>query len=329
LDKILTQEEINALLKSARETAAGAGDARPARKASPFFYGKASYISKQQIRDIAQLHEAFTYNAKTHLSAYLQGQVEMNPMSVDEVPYSEFMQSLPAETFIFTFQLEPPNAIGIVSLDFPIAFALIDLMLGGNGQASVPSRPATEIEQRLIQNVLELIVCESLRDAWREVVDVHFSFRQAHRLAELTRLILPHEKMLFLSFELRIGEIFSTLTMAFPGAVSSLLLRRLGKRNELTHSFSPESRSEFGERLKNAVFPVEMLLPPTRIRGRDLLELKPGQTLQVGHPVTRPALLRVAGKLMFGGYPVRKGRQRGGLIQEKYAVAIPSEGVTE
>ncbi len=329
MERILTQEEINALLRNARDTRAAAAEARPKRKASPFFFGKASHISKQQVRDIAQLHEAFTFDVKHQLSAYLQGNVEVNPMSVDEVPYSEFTQSLPAEIFLFTFQLQPPDAVAIVSLDFPFTYALIDMMLGGDGQASVPARPATEIEERLIQNVLDTVICDSLQAAWREVAQVHFSFRQAHRPADLHRLMPPHEKVLFLSFEMRMGEVFSTLTMAFPGAVSSLLLRKLAKRNARAHSLSRAPQAELGERLKNAVLPVEMLLPSTRIRGRDLFELEPGQILQIGHPVSRPALMTVAGRLMFVGYPIRKGRQRGSLIQQKYAVPYPSEGVSE
>ncbi|MGH9343163.1 MAG: FliM/FliN family flagellar motor switch protein, partial [Terriglobia bacterium] len=197
-------------------------------------------------------------------------------------------------------------------------------MLGGNGKLEPPPRPTTEIEEQVLQTVVD-IICEELQIDWSQVTDVRFRFDQTQRAAELFRLLSPYEKMLFLSFEIRVPDAFSTLTLAFPAAVSSLLLRRLAKKNIRNQGSGPPPKTQILEPILDCIFGVEMLLPPTRIRGKDLLALNPGQTILTQHRVTQPAQINVAGSKMFTGYPVRNGKQRGGMIQQKFPVPYPVE----
>lgn len=324
MEKTLTQEEINALLKSAQAADAQAEGDGPERKVAAFVFGKASRISKQQVKDVAQLHETFSFRIKNRLSAFLQVSMEINLMSVDETPYSEYIESLPQQAYLATLAVSPLDTVMLLSIDLPIAFAMIDLMLGGNGKLEPPQRPATEIEEQVLQAVVDMIA-EELQLDWRQVADVSFRFDQTQLAAELFRLLSPYEKMLFLSFEIRIPDAFSTMTLAFPGTVSSMLLRRLAKKNTRSQAAVAPLRAQLTEGLRGCVFGVEMLLPPTRIRGKDLLDLAPGQTVLIQHLVKQPAEIHVAGSKMFSGFPVRHGKHRGGMIQQKFPVSYPVE----
>lgn len=324
MEKTLTQEEINALLKSAQAADAKAEGADAERKVAAFVFGKASRISKQQVKDVAQLHETFSFRIKNRLSAFLQVSMEINLMSVDETPYSEYIESLPQQAYLARLAVSPLDAIALLSIDLPIAFAMIDLMLGGGGKLEPPQRPATEIEEQVLQTVVDMI-CEELQLDWRQVADVDFRFDQTQRATELFRLLPPYEKMLFLSFEIRIPDAFSTVTLAFPGTVSSMLLRSLARKNKRGQAAVSPPKMQLVEGLRGCVFDVEMLLPPTRIRGRDLLDLAPGQTILIQHLVKQPAELHVGGSKMFYGYPIRQGKHRGGIIQQKLPVNYPVE----
>ncbi|HEV2499623.1 MAG TPA: flagellar motor switch protein FliM [Terriglobia bacterium] len=328
MEKTLTQDEINALLRSAQAAGAKEEGAAATRKFAPFVFGKASRISKQQVKDVAQLHETFCYRMKNRLSAYLQVAMEINLMSVDEVPYSEYIESIPQQAYLASLAVQPVEAIALLSIDLPIAFAMIDLMLGGNGKIEPPQRHTTEIEEQVLQTVVDMI-CDELQTDWRQAADVHFRFDQTQRAAELFRLLSPYEKMLFLSFEIRVPDAFSTLTLAFPAVVSSLLLRRLAKKNTRNQGSIPPPKTQILEQILCSIFGIEMLLPPTRIRGKDLLALNPGQTILIQHRVKQPAQIHVAGSKMFTGYPVRNGKQRGGMIQQRFPVPYPVERVNE
>ncbi|MGH9327442.1 MAG: flagellar motor switch protein FliM [Terriglobia bacterium] len=325
MEKILSQEEINALLQASRE--AGGDPDAPGKPFSPYVFGKASRISKQQVRDVAQLHESFTFSLKNRLSAHLQVIAEINPMTVDELQYAEFLESIPPKAYLASINVKPANVIAILSLDLPIALAMIDLMLGGDGKPAATERPTTEIEEKVLQIVIDMI-CEELQRTWREVMEVDFSFDQTQRAPDLFRLMPPYEKILFLSFEIRIPEVFSTLTLAFPAAASSLFLRKLAKKHARSQTVSLESRLRLQEILRECIFGVQMLLPPTRMLGEDLLSIEAGETILIQHRIGLPALLMVAGCKMFSGHPVRNGTQRSAMIQEKFRIQVKPEKVS-
>jgi flagellar motor switch protein FliM len=326
MEKILTQDEINQLLRAAKQASPTSSGTPKARRFSPFVFGKADPISKQQVREVSETHEAFAYRLKNRIGAYLQAVLEINPMSVEETPYVDFIQSLPQQSYLATLAVQPIDSVAILSLDFPVAFVMIDLMLGGDGKPQIPERRTTEIEEKVLQTVIDM-TCEELQTAWLQVVDINFAFDQTQRITELFRLLPPRDKVLFLSFEVRMLDVFSTLTLAFPAPVSSLLLHKLAKRNVRSHRRSPESGAVLRNRLDRSQFPVEMILPPRRMRGQDVLELKPGQTVLIQHETSRPAVIKVAGQAMLTAYPVRKGTQRGAMIRQKFPIPFPTDRV--
>lgn len=328
MEKALAQDEINTLSRAGAKGKLAARITARGRSCAPFVFGKASSISKQEMHDVAQVHESFTYNLKNRLAAILQSSAEVIPASIDELPYAEFIQTLPADAYIASLDVHPTSSLAILSLDLSVAMAMIDLMLGGNGQPAPVHRHVTEIEEEILQIVLD-VICEELRAAWRQVVEVGFSFGRTQRAADLFRLLPSYEKILFLTFEVRLASLTGMLTMAFPSTASSLLVRNLAKKGARTTGQSSEFQGRLRERMKEAVFAVEILLPPTRIRGSDLLSLEAGQTLLIQHSLRQPATVRVAGCKMFSAFPVRAGRQRGGLIHKKFPIPFLSEKVNE
>lgn len=328
MEKALSQDEINALSRVAAEGKLGAKITAKGRSCTPFVFGKASSISKQEVRDVAQIHESFTYNLGNRLAAILQSSAEVVPASIDELPYAEFIQTLPTDAYLASLGVQPTSSLAILSLDLAVAMAMIDLMLGGNGQPVPVHRHVTEIEEKILQMVLD-VISEELQSAWRQVVEVGFSFDCSQRSADLFRLLPSYEKILFLTFEVRLASLTGMLILAFPATVSSLLVRNLTKKGARATGQSNEFQGRMQEQMKEAVFTVDILLPPTRIKGRDLLSLEAGQTLLIQHSLRRPATVRVAGRKVFSAFPVRAGRQRGGLIHEKFPIPFLSEKVNE
>lgn len=328
MEKALTQDEINTLSRVAAEGELAAKVVARGRSCTPFVFGKASSITKQEVRDVSQIHESFAYNLGNRLAAILQSSAEVVSASIDELPYAEFIQKLPGDAYLASLDVRPTPSPSLLSLDLAVAMAMIDLMLGGDGQPAPVHRHVTEIEEKILQMVLD-VICEELQSAWQQVVEVGFAFDRSQRPADLFRLLPTYEKILFLTFEIRMASLSGKLTLAFPATASSLLVRNLGRKGARATGQSSELQGRVQDRMKDAIFSVEVLLPPTRIKGRDLLSLEAGQTLLIQHSLREPATVRVAGRKMFSAFPVRAGRQRGGLIHEKFPILFLSEKVKE
>jgi flagellar motor switch protein FliM len=315
VEKILSQAEIDALFRRAREQRAGAPSRLPAPKYSRCDFRQAGQISKDQSRSVSALQDIFAANVSNSLGAYLRVGFEVNLVSVEQLVFVEFVSRLPDMTYLASLAISPLDATALIQLDLSLAFPIIDIVLGGMGKEEPETRAITEIEEQILEGIVR-VICRELQSTWSTILNLEFAFDRRELPTQVVGLMLSSEKVLSLSFEIRMPEARGMLNLAFPAVVSNALLRKLA--TQWTHSkatsSSPGTRERLRERLLDAHFPVELNLPPSPVRIEELLKLKPGSVLQLKHRVADPVRLAVSGKNMFLASPVSCGTQRGAQV---------------
>lgn len=318
MEKILNQEEIDALLRAARNQPASQDEeVKKPQRVVAYTYGQAGRITLQQVGSISLLHDTFARNLSQRLGAHLRVLFEVNLVSVEQLAYAEFLQRVSEQTYLASFNLQPLEATSIFQLDLALAFPLIDLLLGGEGKSQTFARDITEIEDHILESVVRIILQE-METIWEPLVGLKFLFDQRQQQAQVMRLFPSNEKVLSLSFEVRMPEVRGSLSFAFPAALSGVLLRKISeqwitRKRRLARDYVDQRR----ERLLDCSFHAEMKLPELPVRGSDLLALEVGRTLVLQHRTSDPVLVSVAGRRMFGAYPVRTTHARGALVEKK------------
>jgi len=313
--KILSQEEIDALLRASRAPSDKQTKAQLAAKFARCNFRQAGQISKEQVRSVSTLQEAFALHATNSLSAYLRVGMDVSVISVEQITFSEFLARLPYDlTYWASIEVVPLEATALVQMDLSLAFPVIDLVLGGLGKDEPEERAITEIEENILENVMR-IVCRELQTAWNTVFKIEFRFARREITQQVSGLMLASEKVLALGFEIRMPEHTGLLSVALPAVVSNALLRKLATQWTQAKPSATSTHSErVRERLRGTLFPVELSLPETPVRMQELLAIEPGKIIVLKHRVTEPIRLAVAGKDMFLAMPVSCGRQRGAQI---------------
>lgn len=309
MEKVLSQEEIDAMIRAARgEAGAGTGPA-----AEPWDARESGHLAQEQVRAISQPHEVFARNLTYALGAHLRVGFGAALVSAEYLAFREFLESLPEITYLASFHLAPVGAVAILHLDHTIAFPVIDLLLGGEGTGKIPERDTTDIEDNILESVSK-IICRELEAAWR-VLHLTFAFEQRQRLVQVEKLLPPEEKTLALSFEIKVQESRGTLTVAFPAVVSNALLRKLATENAYQRPrVTPESTERLRSRLESSVFPVHLDLDGLAVPVRQVLGLAAGQILRLPAAAEGPARIRVAGRPMFAAFPVRLSESRAARV---------------
>jgi flagellar motor switch protein FliM len=324
MEKILTQDEIDALFRAAQ----GRASEKPKTRAEERTllacnFRQSARISKEQLRTVTQLHELFARNLAHSLGAYLRLAFEVNLVSAEQLNYGEFLQRLPEVTYIVSVTLRPMGVSAAVELDLPLAFPIIDVLLGGSGRAEPAIREITEIEEQILESVVKIIGRE-LENTWRPALELEFTFDQRLRQADITRLMPPNEKILSLSFEIRIPEARGMLNVALPAAISNALLRKLTQQASYRKKRgSTEGASQLRRRLDHGVFPADLVLPKQRVSISRILALQPGDVLKLGCSLTESADLLVSGKALFYAHPVRSGAHRAAQVDGRAQTLDP------
>jgi len=318
---MLSQEEIDVLLHAAREKRDSA--AVPIRKTKRIFrciFGPSTRITRQQSHLIDTLHETFARRLSMHLGGLLRTTLDVRMAGIEELPFSKLLNQVQRLTYWASVKLQPLGAMGALNLDLGLVFPMLDLLFGGDGNAKAPARDVTEVEGTVIEIVVAA-VCDALEAAWQPVLDLKFSFDRRQGQTQIVRLIPASEKVLWLSFELGLPTARGAVNLAFPAEVTGLLLKKIDEQ-WLANKRRPgeESKRTLRERLKLCRFTGEMVLPNSRVRGQDLMDLEAGHVLLLENPINDPAHLSIAGKTMFDVYPVRVGNARAAKIHHRISV---------
>ena len=152
MEKILSQEEIDALFRAAQGRVAEKPKA-PAeeRTLAACNFRQSARISKEQLRSVSQLHELFARNLTHSLGAYLRLAFEVNLVSAEQLNYGEFLQRIPEVTYLVSMTLHPMGISAAIELDLPLAFPIIDVLLGGPGRAEAAVRRSPKSRSRSLK----------------------------------------------------------------------------------------------------------------------------------------------------------------------------------
>ena len=299
MSRILSQEEIDALIAAAPADASGARTQATAAVVA-YNFRRPDRVSKEQIRSLLFLHDRFARNATTSLAAFLRTTIELSIVSVEQLAYSEFLMALPDPTAFYALSMLPSDALGALELNPDVSFAMIDRILGGTGESEPPNRALTEIEQNVVDSVVNLLL-QHLTETWRTVTDIRFQIHARETRPQMLQVASWNEIVIAITFDVKVGETRGLLNLCIPATVietsgSNFTQSWQQARREPTST----ERNWLIENLGRVQLPVTTDVE-TRLKTRELIELEAGHVLSLGIPAETDVNIRVGDILKFKG----------------------------
>jgi flagellar motor switch protein FliM len=295
MEKMLGQDEIDALFEAARTSTPEAMRTEVRAKIVPYNFASAGQISTEQLRAISMLNDLFARNLTHNLAAWLRTRFQVNLVSAEQIPFHEFLLRIPEISYAASVRLEPLGALSVLQLDLALAPPMIDLLLGGDGREG-PLRELTDIEEAILGSVVE-IICRELTAAWQPVC-LSFNFERRQMQTQVARIMSVNEKTLCLSFEIRMPHSSGLLNLAFPAVVANTILRRLTSDWGRRRRHAPEARTRMERKQLKTCSRAQCfawIFPPTRCpSGGWVARFSPGPRLfgrgRIGPPGSKAAL---------------------------------------
>ena len=312
MEKVLGQQEIDALFTTVRTAAEQ--EAVPVSDSSveSYNFSRAGQISNEQMRAIATVNDLFARNLMHNLGAWLRTEFQVTLVSGEQMPYTEFVERIPEKTYVCSIRLEPLGAVGLLELELILASPIIDLLLGGTGKAE-PARLLTDIEELIMASVVQMIVKE-LNAAWQPV-GLQFSFEKRESAAQVARMMPAGEKTLCVSFEVKMPEALGVLNLCLPAVVLNTILRKLVAERDRPRRRSQEVRTRVRDLVGETLVGNVLQFPPIRLSAHQIASLVPGTVLRLPLPRHSAAELRVGGLAFGRARPVRMGEHRAARME--------------
>lgn len=315
----LSQSDIDSLLAAAAEIPAAPVSTEPGqRSVRKMDFARPSKFSKDQLRTLQMLHEAFCRRASTYLSGTVRSLVEVSVTGAEQVPYGDFVGSLPVPTFTSVLEVSPLGTNAMASIDLPLMFGILDRMLGGPGASTVKPRELTEIETALATTMMDRLLVE-LSTSWNDLVPVEFRLRGIEMNAQFAQIAAASEPSVLIVMELSIGTASGTLSICLPyrsieKVVGDLTAHRYFATGDEETS---DRRDQLLSGLRRVQMPVRAIVGETQVPVEAVLSLKPGDVVPLGRRVSEGVRLAVGNTKTYRALPGRDGRNVAVRIVER------------
>lgn len=307
MSKILTQDEVDALLKgmSGGEIETETDSVEDDSGVTVYDLTNQDRIIRGRMPTLEIINDRFARILRTTLSGSLRKVIDVSAFSIDMIKFGEFMRALPVPTSLHIFKVDPLRGHGIMVIETKLVFSLVDNFFGGSGQSyiKIEGRDFTAIENRLINKVVH-IAMEDLEKAWNPVHPLKLTYVRSETNPQFASVVAPTEVVIVIKFEVELEQTVGQLVLCLPYSTIEPIRSKLyagfqSDQLEVDHEWI----IRFIDQVREAAVELRVELGRARISAERLLNLQVGDVVKLEHDVERPLTVWVEGMPKFNGFP--------------------------
>lgn len=318
--EVLSQNEIDALLKALNSGEVDVNEIEHSieKKIKNYDFRNPQKIAKDQLRTLEIIHENFGRLLQTFLSGYLRAPVKIEVLTVDQFAYSEFNNSISNPAFLPVIEFKPLSGQIIMDISTNIAFAMIERLLGGDGEKNNENRSFTEIELTLLRKVLNRIL-DIIPEAWENVIELEPEIEKIEINSQFAQIVSPNETIALATMNVAIGSVEGMFNICIPHIVIEPILNRLSTKLWFSNTQNNKDEEKkdkelMSKRLKKAAVTVKAQLGSTTATLKEILDLNVGDVIRLDTKSDEPIQILTGTIWKFHGVP--------GTNKNKLAVKI-------
>ena len=317
---ILSQNEIDALLNqlSSGELDVEAITNVEEKPVRDYDFSRPTKFSKEHLRTLEIIFEHYGRLISTNLPVLLRKNAQVTVASSETVTFSEFTNALSNPSILGIVAFEPLGGSIIIDLATNIAFAMIDRMLGGEGEPINFSRDFSDIELSIIQKIM-IMFTQLLRDPWRNVLDISPVLSRLETNPQFAQIIAPGEMIAVVTLNIRIGEVEGFMNLCLPFMTLEDVMDRLNTKywfSTMQENKDEDAKENIEAMLKRVDIPVKAVLGTSQITVNDFMNLQVGDCIRLDARVDSDMNIYVGNIKKFTALP--------GASDDCYAVRVTS-----
>lgn len=318
-EEILSQTEIDALLSAISSGEMDAEELKKEeedKKVKVYDFKRALRFSKDQIRSISRIHENYARLLTTFFSGKLRTYVNISVASVDQIPYEEFIRSIPKMTILNVISMEPLEGKILMEVNPNIAYSMMDRLLGGKGNSDVQPDSLTEIETTIMTQMFEKAVV-NIQEAWSTIVKIDPMLDELEVNPQFLQMVSPNETVVVVSFNTQIGDISGMINICIPHIVLEPIIPKLSAHywmESATKERDPEKYAILSKHMEKVELEAKVILGQANITVNELLQLSTEDVISLNQKIQDPLTLEVNGE--------PKMHVQVGTVHKKIAVQV-------
>ena len=320
MSDVLSQNEIDDLLKALNSGEVDVEEMKKTKEntVKDYDFARPSKFSKEHLRTLEIIYDNYGRALSTSLPVYLRKNIQVEVMNSEAVTYMEFSNALSNPVLLGIIDFAPLKGNIIMEMATKLGYAIIDRMLGGEGEPLEKSREFSEIELLIIERIM--ITCvELMREPWENVLDVDPRLERIETNPQFAQIISPTEMIAIVTINIKIGEVEGLINLCLPYVTLEPVMDKLNTKFWYSSMQDTDEESYSGDLealITKAEVPITAILGRSTISVSDFSTLVPGDIIRLDKKVDDELDVFVGDIKKFTALPGSSGKN--------YAVRVTS-----
>jgi flagellar motor switch protein FliM len=285
MSDVLSQNEIDNLLKA---LSSGEVDVNEMKKSNEvqvkeYDFARPSKFSKEHLRTLEIIYDNYGRLLSTNLPIYLRKNIQVEVMNSEAVTYMEFSNALSNPVLLGIIDFEPLKGNIIMEMATKLGYAIIDRMLGGEGEPLEKTREFSEIELLIIERIMTSCV-ELMREPWENVLDVNPRLQRIETNPQFAQIIQPSEMIAIVTINIKIGDVEGLINLCLPYLTLEPVMDKLNTKfwySNMQDSDGETYSDDIEALISKAMVPVTTVLGHSSINISDFMSIQPGDIIRL------------------------------------------------
>ena len=219
-DDILSQEEVDALLRGVTGETDEAPVAQESGGVRPYDIGRQERIVRGRMPTLELVNERFARLLRIGLYNFMRKNAEISVGPVRVLKFSEFIRNLVVPTNLNLVQVKPLRGMALMVFEPALVFQVVDSLFGGHGKfhTRVEGRDFTPTEMRIIQRLLQ-VVFDEYQKSWKPIFALDFEYVRSEMNTQFANIATPTEVVVASSFSIDLGAGGGDFHLCMPYAM--------------------------------------------------------------------------------------------------------------
>jgi flagellar motor switch protein FliM len=305
MSEVLSQDEVDALLSGLTGGEIESETDEPAKAGSfqVYDFTNQDRIVRGRLPTLEMVHERFTRLFRQSISGAMQRIIDISVINTEMTKFGEFMRGQAIPSSYHIFRMDPLKGTALVVLEGRLIFTMVNNFFGGKGVSyyKMEGRDFTPIESRLIRTVVEMVF-RDYKEAWKPVQKVNVYGTRSEVNPQFVSIVPPSDPVWVTEVEVSFEDVSEKMFFCLPYATIEPMKDKL-KASYQSESFGNENswRDRIKRCLLQVPIDVKVHLGTANVTGRQILQFRPGDIVQLDERTDTPLNVFIEGILKYRG----------------------------
>lgn len=261
-------------------------------------FSRGDTIERAHLQAIKRLLDGFARTTSQKFTSSLHHHCVFEIKQLDQLPWRELIEEFETGMYFFTFSMHPLPGRAVLAMPTEEALALVDLRLAGPGDDDFSGRVPSEIDQAFLAPIVEDLLGE-LRLAFARLYSTSPVLETQEANVLFVSIGSRSEACLAIRMSFSVAERdVREAVICLPIQMVRMLVESLKSKTSLIDEAQKETLADLNKRITEVPLQVVFQFPSILTTPAELLTLRVGDTMGLGHAKGRPLEVRAEGVLV-------------------------------